>query len=429
MADETLLYHSFSLPPKQAIDYLAQKGYALSFNYDEIMHESHHSAFTVAKVTRLDLLTDIHQSLIDAMQKGTPFKEWKKNLTPTLVKYGWYGDTSVTDPRTGESKDIYVGSRRLRTIFDTNMQVAYSAGRHREMMNLVDSVYWRYVTRDDGKVRHSHALLHGMIRHRDDPIWKTIYPLNDWHCRCKVQAFSIEDITSRGWKITDQSTPLPDGFQVHPDWAYDVGAMSKYSAENAYWQKVSQITCKEPNAKVRTVLCPFADAVNAGYRDDMQKLLPTVEEWGSFVDRALDLSIKRHEEMRLGYLSLIASLSPFLAELKPQSDLILVDTGSIRNLKAKGNESVSKLKKPSETLKNTLSTEDIKALLPIINEPSEGYYDEKLILVYELSSSSKLVIGVDVGDKKRIYNTLYSGQLYETEEGLRSSLEGKKRIF
>lgn len=418
MVDETLLYQSFSLPPKQAIDYLAQKGYALSFNYDEIMHEAHHTAFTVAKVTRLDLLTDIHQSLLDAMQKGTSFKEWKKNLTPTLVKHGWYGDTTVTNPKTAETKDIYVGSRRLRTIFDTNMQVAYSAGRHREMMELVDSVYWRYVTRDDGKVRHSHALLHGMIRHRDDPIWKKIYPLNDWHCRCKVQAFSIEDITKRGWKITDQNTPLPDGFKVHPNWAYDIGAMSKYSAENAYWQKVTSITCKELNAKARTVLCPFADAVNAGYRNDMLQLLPTVEEWMLFVDRALDPSIKRHEELRLGYLSLIAPLAELLSEIKPQSDLILADTGSIRNLRAKSDGSKDG---------KVLTVEEIKSLHDRIHTPDEIYYDGDIVLVWDFNKGkNKVVIKVNYQDKNRIYNALYSGQKYKTEDIDRMMKDAKK---
>lgn len=244
MGDD-LLYHSFSLPPKQAIDYLSQKGYALSFNYDELMHEAHHKAFTVAKVTKLDLLSDIHQSLIDALQKGTPFKEWKKNIVPTLVKHGWYGETSVTDPRTGESKDIYVGSRRLKTIFDTNMQVAYSAGRHAEMMGLEDSVYWRYVTRDDKRVRHSHTLLHGMIRHRDDPIWKTSYPPNDWMCRCRVRAYDADTIAQRGWSITDSSTPMPEGYAPHPDWAYDVGAQSRFFDTN----KLTPCSGGEENAK------------------------------------------------------------------------------------------------------------------------------------------------------------------------------------
>lgn len=429
MGDD-LLFGAFSLPPQKAIDYLSQKGYALSFNYDEIMHETHHKAFTVAKVTKLDLLTDIHQSLNDALAKGTPFNEWKKNLIPTLVKHGWYGETTVTDPRTGETKDIYVGSRRLKTIFDTNMQVSYSAGRYREMMELPDSVYWRYVTRDDSRVRHSHALLHGMIRHRDDPVWITNYPPNDWACRCKVRAYDKASIDARGWSITSESDPLPFGYDgPHKDWAYDVGATSRYGAEHAYWQKISSLTCKEPNAKVRTVLCPFADALNAGYRDDMRKLLPNAQEWSDFIDRALDTSIKRHEEMRLGYLSFIAPLASFLAELKPQSDLILADTGTVRNLKSKGAESISKLKKHTEDIKNTFQTEDIRTLIEKIDTPDAAYFDGKLILVYSLSDRAKLVIGLDIGDKNRIYHTLYSGQLYEDDTSLELALRGKKKIF
>ena len=246
MADNALLSATFSLPPANAIDYLSSKGYALSFNYDEIQHEAHHQAFTVAKVTRLDLLTDIHESLLDAQKKGTPFTQWKKEIAQTLVKYGWYGETTVTNPATGETKDIYVGSRRLKTIFDTNMQVAYSVGRHREMMELPDSVYWRYVTRDDNRVRDSHHLLHGMIRHRDDPFWKTNYPPNGWHCRCKVQAYSAEDIAAReGWSITDAKTPIPEGFKVHADWAYDVGSQGRFFDTN----KLTPCSGGEENAK------------------------------------------------------------------------------------------------------------------------------------------------------------------------------------
>lgn len=419
MADKPSLGYLWSLPPSNAINYLSSKGYSLSFNYDEIQNESHHTAFTVAKVTRMDLLTDIHESLLDAQKKGTPFTQWKKEITSTLVKYGWYGDTTVINPKTGETKNIYVGSRRLKTIFDTNMQVAYSAGRHREMMELPDSDYWRYVTRDDKRVRPSHHLLHGMIRHRNDPIWKTIYPPNGWHCRCKVQAYSAEEITAReGWSITDAKTPIPEKFKVHPDWAYDVGAMSKYSTENVYWQKVSSTTCKEKNAKERTVLCPFADAVKAAYREDMQKNLPTQKQFESFIDRSLNTSIKRHEELRLGYLSFIKPLVPFLAELKPQSDLILADTGSIRNLRAKSDGSKEG---------KSLTVDEIKSLYEHINKPDEIYHDGDILLLWNLNEgTNKVVIKVNYQDKKRIYNAIYSGQKYKKEDIDRMMKDAKK---
>lgn len=213
----------FNLPPKDAIDYLSGKGLKLSFHYDEMMHEAHHNAFTVAKVTRLDLLSDIHDSIIKAQRDGIPFEQWKKDLAPTLKKYGWWGETSVADPKTGEVKDIYVGSRRLRTIFDTNMRVSYSVGRYKQMMGLQDAVYWRYVAVLDSRTRPGHAAKNGITLHRDDPWWKVNYPPNAWNCRCKVRAYSMDDLNTKGWGLSETA---PENI-ASPDWAYDVGAGSR----------------------------------------------------------------------------------------------------------------------------------------------------------------------------------------------------------
>lgn len=213
----------FNLPPKEAIQYLEGKGLQLSFNYDEIMHESHHTSFTAAKVTRLDLLSDIHDSIVKAQRDGIPFEQWKKDLAPTLKKYGWWGQTSVADPKTGEPKDIYVGSRRLRTIFDTNMRVSYSVGRHKQMMALQDSVYWRYVAILDSRTRPGHAAKNGIILHRDDPWWRINYPPNAWNCRCKVRAYSMNDLKAKGWNVSEAAHENI----ASPDWAYDVGAGSR----------------------------------------------------------------------------------------------------------------------------------------------------------------------------------------------------------
>jgi SPP1 gp7 family putative phage head morphogenesis protein len=219
----------FKLQPTEAIGYLKDKGYKLSFNYDEVKREQHNKAFTVTKVTRLDLLNDIHNSLIQAMENGVPFEKWKRDLKPTLKKYGWWGKTTVTDPRTGEIKTINVNSRRLSTIYYTNMRTSYAKGRYDQMMELKDAVYWRYVATLDSLTRPSHRKLHSTIRHRDDPFWIENFPPNAWHCRCGVRAYSLEELEARGWKITPEGTPIPEGYQPHPDWAYNVGATSKLS--------------------------------------------------------------------------------------------------------------------------------------------------------------------------------------------------------
>jgi uncharacterized protein with gpF-like domain len=239
LATTSTAFFDFNLEPKEAMVYLSGKGLKLSFNYDELMHEAHHKAFTVAKVTSLDLQKDIYESLLKAQKAGTPFEAWKKELVPTLLKYGWWGETTVTNPKTGEAKDIYVGAKRLRNIYYTNMRVANSVGRYEQMMALDSAVYWRYVSLWVGENRRqSHKAIHGMIRHRDDPFWRVNYPPNGWGCKCKVQAYTASQIANRGWNISGKNDALPKGYDgPHPDWAYDVGVGSNLT--KIYQNKVT----------------------------------------------------------------------------------------------------------------------------------------------------------------------------------------------
>ncbi len=212
----------FGLVPKAVIEYLRAKGYKLTFDYDELIKEAHHKAFTIAKITRLDLLEDVHKSLLDAMENGKGFKEWKEQITPVLQEKGWWGEVESVNPETGEVKDIYVGSRRLRNIFKTNMRVAYNVGRNRQQRSLKVSEYWRYSAVMDRGTRPAHAARDGMVLHRDDTWWSTNYAPNDWGCRCKIRAYSKRQIEKRGWAIEKEA---PDNI-AGKDWDYDIGAAS-----------------------------------------------------------------------------------------------------------------------------------------------------------------------------------------------------------
>lgn len=230
----------FNLPPKESVKYLEQKGYEITFNYDELLHEAHHKAFTVAKITTLDLLKDVHSSLVKAQAEGIPFETWKKNIKDTLISYGWYGKIEVIDPKTGEIKNINVNSHRLRTVFNTNMRTSYQVGRYKKMMSLEKEVYWRYVAILDSRVRPSHASLHGMVRHRDDPFWEKNYPPNGWGCRCKVQAYSEKQIKKQGWNIKSPEDKLPSVYKgPDKDWNYNVGAGATKHLENLLKNKES----------------------------------------------------------------------------------------------------------------------------------------------------------------------------------------------
>jgi len=207
---------SFKLPPKDAINYIEKKGYKLTFNYKEMMHEAHHKAFSVAKVTRLDLLSDIKEAILEAQKKGLSYQSFKNKIKPTLIKKGWWGEVEVTNPKTGEVKNIFVGNRRLKNIFLTNTRVAYQVQKAKRYYEDENVKYLKYIAVLDKKTRDSHEKLHGTILPKDDEFFKTHFPPNGWNCRCRVRAIPAHKKVTP----TDKSKLPPNA--VHPDWAYDV---------------------------------------------------------------------------------------------------------------------------------------------------------------------------------------------------------------
>lgn len=49
------LAYCMTLPPKRAVSYLKSKGYSFTWDWEEMWQDAHARAFTVAKVTRLDI--------------------------------------------------------------------------------------------------------------------------------------------------------------------------------------------------------------------------------------------------------------------------------------------------------------------------------------------------------------------------------------
>ena len=213
-----MINFNFNLTPKEAIKYLQNKGLELTFDYDELIAQAHKKSFTVAKVTKQDLLEDIFTNINTALKDGRSFKDFKKELVPTLKKKGWWGEQDIVNPKTGEVKTINIGSRRLRTIYKTNMRVAYQVGRYKQKKALPTSVYWRYKSALLENSREKHASMHGIILHRDDPWWITNYPPNGWGCHCKVTAHSLKEITKKGWKIEDDKLPTI----ASKDWSHEI---------------------------------------------------------------------------------------------------------------------------------------------------------------------------------------------------------------
>ncbi|PHM47097.1 phage minor head protein [Xenorhabdus miraniensis] len=209
---------AIGLPPREAIEYFARKGYAIGFNWHEVEAQAHARAFTVAGVLKLDVLSDIRSALQKSLENGQTLSDFKRQLVPVLEQKGWLGKGLVADEETGELHGKRLTPRRLDTIFNTNMQSAYMAGRYRQQMeNVDDRPYWERVGIMDTRIRPSHAALNGFIARYDDPIWQSIYPPDGYRCRCRVRTRSAADVERLGLQV--QST---EGRRVEVQQEYGV---------------------------------------------------------------------------------------------------------------------------------------------------------------------------------------------------------------
>ena len=196
------LSFAFELPPEAAMKYFRSKGYTLSWDWRDTLGEAHARAFTVAHVARTDVLQDIRGAVDQAIAQGQTFREFRKNLEPTLKKKGWWGRKMVVNKK-GVAESVLEGSpHRLRTIYHTNMKSAYNAGREEFFQkNKANRPYGQFVAVMDPKTRSSHRRLHGKVFPLDDPFWDSFTPPLDFNCRCRKRALSEAAVKRRGLKV------------------------------------------------------------------------------------------------------------------------------------------------------------------------------------------------------------------------------------
>lgn len=203
MPEQVDLKEAISLDPEAAIRYFRQKGYTISWNWQETLQEANARAFTVAKMANLELLKTVNEKLDTVISEGKTERWFAKELTPLLQQAGWWGRPLSVGPE-GQAQRIQLGSpQRLQLIFRQNVQTAYNAGRWEQMLqNRKSQPLWQYVAVLDQRTRPSHAALNGQVFRWDDPIWSTHYPPNGWNCRCRVRAMSERALKRRGLEVS-----------------------------------------------------------------------------------------------------------------------------------------------------------------------------------------------------------------------------------
>lgn len=227
------------LPPAEAVAYFRQKGYRIGFDHRDVWQQEHQAAFTVAKAMQLDLLKDIRDQVDTALANGTTFADFKAALKPNLVKRGWWGQQQMTDPVTGESSTVQLGSpRRLKVIYDTNLRTAHAEGQWQRIQEAKATLpFLMYDHTPSEHERIEHKAWDGIVLPVDDPWWQAHYPVKAWGCKCRAIQVGQRQLDRLGLKVgqapetryvdytnkrTGETQQIPTG--VDPAFAYPPGA-------------------------------------------------------------------------------------------------------------------------------------------------------------------------------------------------------------
>lgn len=208
--------------PQDALDYFLRKGLRPGFDYRDVWRQEHAFAFTVAKATEIDVLTDLREAVASAISEGKTLRQFQQELQPLLEKKGWWGRKQMTDPLTGETKEVQLGSpRRLRTIYNANMRAAHAAGQwQRAERTKADLPYLLRTLGPSREHRPEHAAWHGTLLPLDDPWWDVHMPPDGWGCKCRVRQVSRTEharlldqgvVAGDRKQVIDPETGLPTG--------------------------------------------------------------------------------------------------------------------------------------------------------------------------------------------------------------------------
>ncbi|HML52867.1 MAG TPA: phage minor head protein [Solidesulfovibrio magneticus] len=175
--------------PAEAIRFLQDKVAVTREEFDRLSDAAKARAFTVSGLARVDMVEAVRRSMLDAMEQGISLKEWKASVGQALEAAGYTGDRAL----------------RLETIFRTNVQSAYMAGRYAEMMAMADTFpYWQYSAVNDGRTRPAHRALSGKVYPAGHPFWDTWFPPNGFNCRCSVRALTRSQVEDRGLTVESE---------------------------------------------------------------------------------------------------------------------------------------------------------------------------------------------------------------------------------
>lgn len=162
-------------------------------------------AFTVAGVALADLRASVQTAITDALFDGTTIEDFKDSVGAKLRRE-WKG--TVAEPAT-----------RLETIFRTNVQSAYNAGRHAQATDpetLTVRPYWQFDAVTDGRTTPGCRAANGTILPATDPWWQKNLPPRHFNCRATFHPLTRRQAERLGVSTAGPGVVADDGFGGPP---------------------------------------------------------------------------------------------------------------------------------------------------------------------------------------------------------------------
>ena len=306
----------FGAAPEEAVAYLEKKGLRLSWNWHETLDAAHARSFTVAKVAKIDVLRELKRELQNTLKNGGTEKQFIEKLTPELQRLGWWGKQIIVDSQ-GGAEVVQMGSpRRLKTIFRTNLQSAYMAGRYKTLMEgAATHPYWKYVAILDGKTRAAHRALDGRVFSLNDGFTEIGLPPNGYNCRCRHVPMSEFRLKREGITPTDTSGQLQtryveagiDKRTGEVTEAEQTGFFLKGSDGRKQWVGPDVGFNSSPLAShiMDDVLIKRAASLSPDAISKARELVlsqPRMDAWNSFVQNTIEFGRQQNQTMTIGVM-------------------------------------------------------------------------------------------------------------------------------
>ena len=147
--------------------------------WKNLQAEARRKSFKVAGVANADMVNDVWKALDGAVANGTTLEDFKAAIGDQLTQ-AWGGANPA----------------RVETIFRTNLQLAYSAGRQAEMSDPAiadERPFRRFVATLDGGTTPTCRELHNTVLAASDPFWLTRQPPLHFRCRSAITTLTPEE--------------------------------------------------------------------------------------------------------------------------------------------------------------------------------------------------------------------------------------------